>query len=273
MPLKGFVCSETKNLSEDKREISFEDCIACAETTENACNFTAALLRILSQLGEKHEITVTSILGCLRNTYLSRKHDYFAEPGELYWLYRGRLAHKVLEDAVDSDTQITETEFKRKIDDIEIYGTPDIILPKKRLIRDYKTCAEVPKYRQDKPYSNHIQQLNIYAWVVSGQDKGRKNGKEVIFDNPLPEIKRLQVTYLDMKNVKTTDAPLYKKEKVEEFLRLRAPVLKEALDNGIVPPKEDTWQCGYCNVVKICQRLYEEELFEKFKSSGATVQK
>ena len=265
--LKGFLCMETKKLDEDRRQVSFEECIACAETTENACNFTAALLRMLAATEEKEEITVTSTLGCLRNTYLRRKYDYFSEPTELYWLFRGKLAHKVIEEASEGEETLLEATFKKKLDGIDVYGTPDIIFLKKKLIRDYKTCAEVPKYRQDKPYSNHIQQLNLYTWLVSGQTSCTIKGKEVTI-KPVPQIKRLQVIYMDMKNVKTTDSPVYSNEKVEEFLRQRVPPLKNALDNGLVPPKEDTWQCsGYCSVVSICHRLEKEEWIAERRNS------
>jgi hypothetical protein len=41
----------------------------------------------------------------------------------------------------------------------------------------------------------------------------------------------------------------------------KVPVLKNALDNGVVPPKEDSWQCnGYCNMKSSCDKHYMEEL-------------
>lgn len=275
--LKGFLCSDAKKLDEDKRRVSFEQCLKCAETCENGCNFTAPFIQAFSNMGERTHISVTSSIGCLRNTYLSRTEDYYADPEGLYFLYRGQLAHKVLEDNPEKDS-ICEIEFVRSFkmpngDEYTIQGRPDVIIPSKALIRDYKTTKAVPSYRQTKPYTNHIQQLNIYKWLVAGQTVIDDDGNQhklpckAVFNGVEQEvpafgaIKKLQVIYMDMAHVKTTDSPVYDDSEAEQFLMDKVPVLKNALDNGVVPPKEDSWQCnGYCNMKSSCDKHYMEEL-------------
>ena len=277
--LTGFLCSDTKKLEEDLRKVSFEACLKCAETTQNGCNFTAPFIKKFTEMEERSNISVTSVLGCLRNTYLMRTEEYWADPTNLYWLYRGQLAHKVLEDNPEKDS-ICEVSFSRELGGIEVTGRPDLIIPAKALVRDYKTTKSVPGYRQEKPYSNHIQQLNTYRWIIAGQtiiaDDGEKhllpytgmiNGKEQAIP-VIPEIKRMQVIYMDMANVKTCDSPVYDYKRVEEFLSARLPVLKNAMDNKVLPPKEDSWLCnGYCSVKNYCQKYYEEEMRAEWAKS------
>lgn len=249
MGLVGFKCAKPSRKHDSAKLVSFEDCISCAQTTKNECHFTAPIIKaILDREEEKREgITVTQLSGCLRESYLSSKYDYYADLEQLYFAFRGEIAHLIIERYQEEDA-IVEQRFYRKYNGIKISGKPDVILADKKLIRDYKTTKEVPRFSY--PYRNHSQQLNLYAWLVPY------------------EIKRLQVVYLDMKGVKVCEAQLWSEEEVEALLKEKLPVLDAAFSRGIVPPADfDNWQCnGWCNVKAICRKLYEDELVTKLSA-------
>lgn len=251
MGLVGFKCCRPSRRYDREKLVSFDECIACAQTTENECHFTAPIIKamISKEQEEREGITVTQLSGCLRESYLSYKHDYYADLEHLYFAFRGELAHLIIERYQEPGA-VVEQRFYREYNGIKISGKPDVILPDKKLIRDYKTAKEVPRFSY--PYRNHSQQLNLYAWLV-----------------PF-EIERLQVVYLDMKGVKICEAPRWKKSETEALLNRKLPILDDAFNHGIVPAADfDNWQCnGWCNVKSLCRSLYEEEIVSRFSASG-----
>ena len=243
MGLVGFRCSKPSRRQDKGKPVSFDECIACAESTANECHFTASIIRAMvdHRKEERDAISVTQLGGCLRESYLSSKYDYYADLEQLYFAFRGELAHLVVERYQERGA-IAEKRFYREYNGIKISGKPDVILPEEKLIRDYKTAKEVPRFSY--PYRNHSQQLNLYAWLVPY------------------EVERLQVVYMDMKGVKICEAPLWSKKEIEALLEEKLPILDAAFNHGIVPKADfDNWQCnGWCNVKSICRELYEEEL-------------
>lgn len=249
MGLIGFKCCKSSRKYDKEKLVSFDECISCAGTTANECHFTAPILRSMvdKERQERESITVTQLSGCLRESYLSSKYDYYADPEQLYFAFRGELAHLIVEKYQEKDT-IAEQRFYRDHKGITVSGKPDAILPGKKLIRDYKTAKEVPRFSY--PFRNHSQQLNLYAWLVPY------------------EIERLQVVYMDMKGVKICNAPLWDDREIERLLDQKLPALDAAFNHGVLPPADfDNWQCnGWCNVKSLCRELYENELIEKAKA-------
>jgi len=241
--LVGFKCSKASRRYDRERFVSFDECIACAETTKNECHFTAPIIKaMIDKEQEKREsITVTQLSGCPRESYLSYKYDYHADLEQLYFAFRGELAHLVIE-RYQEENAVVEERFYREYKGIKISGKPDVIIPGKKLIRDYKTAKEVPRFSY--PFRNHSQQLNLYAWLVPY------------------DIERLQAVYLDMKGVKVCETPLWSEKEIGALLDRKLPVLDAAFNRDEIPPADfDSWQCnGWCNVKSICRKLYEEEL-------------
>ena len=221
----GFRCQHKGN-------VSFGECFSCAKSQRQPCHFSYPILFGMMRNGqEKVEgIRVTSLLNCLRKVVLERKHDFYVAPNELYWSFRGQLAHAIVENA-QCDRAVVERRFHREIEGITITGKPDVIYPEQALIVDYKTTAMVPKLG---PYDHHVTQLNIYRWLV--QDYFNVN--------------HLEILYLDMKETKKLTAAIMPLKQVEEFIIPRAHELHAGLDGGDLPQKAEgagLWQCwGYC---------------------------
>ncbi|MDI6813923.1 MAG: hypothetical protein QMC90_01920 [Dehalococcoidales bacterium] len=216
-----------------KGKVSFEDCFKCALSQRQPCQFSYPILSgmMRSEQEEVEGIRVTSLLNCLRKVVLERRHEIYVPPDQLYWSFRGRLAHAIVEYAQAEDA-VVEERFTREIEGTPITGKPDVIYPKQALLVDYKTTAMVPKLG---PYDHHIRQLNIYRWLV--QDHYR--------------VSRLEMVYLDMKGTKRYPVATMPLKQVEEFIVPRVRMLRAALDGGDLPPQvegDGLWQCwGYCS--------------------------
>jgi len=221
----GFQCQH-------RHEVSFEQCFACAQTQRQPCQFSYPIL--FGMMRTEHEevegIRVTSLLNCLRKVVLEKRLEVHVPPENLYWSFRGRLAHAIVEYA-QSDGAVVETRFTRVVEGIPITGKPDVIYPQQALMVDYKTTAMVPRLG---PYDHHVMQLNIYRWLVQGHYR----------------VSRLEILYLDMKTTRRCQIPTMPLKQVEEFILPRAHLLHSALDGGELPPQaqgDGLWQCwGYC---------------------------
>lgn len=246
MPIIGFRCCDTAK-TRNKGDIPFEDCLECAKTGENQCHFTYPILKgITEEVTSRNYISVTSLLGCTRNTYFTMHNDIYVSPEDLYFLFRGTISHHIIENN-QQDNALVEQTFTRKHQGLKLTGTPDVILPEQGKIIDYKTTRSLPRYKW--PYSNHTLQLNLYRWLVAEEY----------------DIKELEVQYLDMSGVKRCPAKI-KEERTQELLDTKLSTLNACFDIEQPPPKPkpdspDRWQCnGYCHVSDICEREHEEEI-------------
>lgn len=74
----------------------------CLEECPNQCVPASILVHIAhKQMVDKHfgdYVSVTSLLGCLRQLYMERTIDYFVEPPKQWWSIRGTLLHSILEN-------------------------------------------------------------------------------------------------------------------------------------------------------------------------------
>ncbi len=249
MPIVGFKCTRKKE------NVSFDDCLKCSLTYENKCQFTPDILNgIISQVTDVRDaISVTKIIGCQRLTYLMSNNDVYVSPEKLYWAFRGTLAHSIIEKYKIDPDAIVEQRFNKTIaGKYVISGKPDIIIPKHKIIRDYKTTNSVPMY--NRVYSHHEEQLNIYRWLV--------------YD--IYPIDRLEVVYMDMKQVKTCEVKnIWELSLCEEVVTKRVTALAEALATKTIPdpPSEFPiyWQCkDYCDCNGVCVKLFKENLTKDF---------
>jgi len=244
MSIVGFKCVATDE------NVSFENCIKCALTCENKCHLTADILTgiVENVTEERSTISITKMIGCMRSTYLSTKYDTYASPEKLYWAFRGTLAHAVIEKYNADKEAILETKFARTVNGIKITGTPDIIIPTKELIRDYKTTKQVPYY--SRPYPNHEVQLNLYRWLV----------------RPKYKIERLEIVYMDMMKTKIIPVKkLWKLSDCEDYVAKHSAILAKAQKDDIPPPVPAEfplyWQCNdFCEGKAKCAEFYQEEL-------------
>jgi hypothetical protein len=242
-------------------KISFEECLACANTTDNPCQFTKYLIEQMLSYNEPREgISVTSLLGCHRKTYLERRYEYF-EPLEWLWYrFRGHLLHAIAERSTkDNSDYISEKRYFKEIHGVLVSGKPDIIILLYKLLQDLKTCASIPKYQH--PYSNHGLQVNTYRYLIH-PDTGvplDEDGKPL---EAIP-IERLEIVYMSMKDVKKLPAKVMTFKAVEKALKSPIEALNHAFTTNTLPGMCDSkgqWQCDFCGAKDLCKKYQMDDI-------------
>jgi CRISPR/Cas system-associated exonuclease Cas4 (RecB family) len=243
VPQQGFHCIV------DFEDVSFDACIDCASTL-GRCQLTASLLRGMADQARDRNadlerapspvspLSVTALVGCVRQTYLKATEPYYQRPDQQYWAYRGTLGHQLVERGAGPGI-VAEQRFERDLrlpsgQVVTITGQPDEIDAARSLLIDYKTTDRPPRL----PSELHIAQLNIYRWLVA----------------PVHQIDRLGIVYLTMKGVKKASVPIWPDGQVERYLADRAGPLAEAYAGGPWPDlTEDRWLCKFCPVAVACE--------------------
>ena len=176
-------------------------------------------------------IHVTDLTSCPRRAYLQRITDTYPRLQRMYWIFRGVLAHTLIEGTPEPFS-VVEVPFQRQVNGISIVGRPDKIVPNRRELYDYKTTKRITLKRL--PYGEHTRQVNIYRWLVE----------------PHFQVDRLFLVYLDMSRCASLEVPI---EDVEQYVTARAVILQGAMESGKLPPKEPSWLCDYCEVRDECK--------------------
>jgi len=250
--VRGFICEKTGE------RLGFEACLECARTRLNRkldCPFDEATIAgmILHQK-VKDDISVTMISGCHRGTFIARYNDSYVYPSKLYWAFRGQIGHKIMEEVNLHPEEVKEKRFVKEWEGIEISGTPDLIIPNQKVLKDYKTSKAVPSYRNKEglinAYENHRVQLNLYQWLVPY------------------EIKEMEVIYFSMEETLICPVVIWPEESkkksemtVDRYLEENLIPLKMALDSETMPPYSRNWSCDdYCDVSEICFRELKKEI-------------
>lgn len=230
--IKGFRCPEGKG------DLAFDRCLKCAASHENTCQFDYPILAAMQRnLREEDGISVSSLLNCLRKVVLQMRNDFYLDPDQLYYAFRGQLFHAVIAQA-QNDGAIVEQRFERTVAGITLSGHPDVIYPEHKKLVDYKSTKRIPQV--DVPYANHGIQVNLYRYLAA----------------PQYQVERLEIVYFDMSQVKRVKAEVMSTPSLMGWLVPRLKKLSLALDGGKLPEKADStgvWQCdGYCFFTDYC---------------------
>lgn len=242
MPLVGVICDDPKykGITYD-----FDTCLQCSRTGgPRSCSSPYPLIYAMTQNSVERRdagISATMLLDCSRRVILQQEEDYY-EPPSAYWpRLRGTLAHLLVEQYCDGlDPKVAEVRFKRTIviddEEFEITGKPDLILPDRKLIIDFKSNKDVEDSYQPmkngKAKTEHVEQINIYRWLVSG-GVNTETGEITHID-----IDYGQILYFDLMRWKTPiSVPIWPLETTEEFIRSKVRPLHKYKTEGILPEK------------------------------------
>lgn len=212
----GFHCPE------EKKNLPFDECLACAASHENPCQFDYPILVTMHRnIRKRQGISVSSLLNCLRKVVLEARNDVYLDPSQLYYAFRGQLFHAVVAQA-QVDGALCEKRFERTVAGIVLSGHPDVIYPEERKLVDYKSTRRIPK--DDIPYANHGHQVNLYRYLVM----------------PQYQIEYLEIVYFDMMSVKRVKVELMDTRKLISWLVPRLKKLKKGLEGGELPERVDS---------------------------------
>lgn len=184
-------------------------------------------------------IHASEIPKCPRNSYYNRSHETWPTLERLYWMFRGTLAHAVLEGIPEPGSLVEHT-LTREINGVTVVGTPDKIIPKRSEINDWKTTKRI--IPDNLPYGDHEMQVNIYRWLAA----------------PQWDIENLKITYMDMNQNLTVTVPPRGFGELDEYIEPRAIYLQKCLDDNALPKATRTiqgktnWLCRYCDFKEKC---------------------
>lgn len=289
MPLVGIDCPK-------HGQLSFEEAVT------GKCDCTPRfLLDSIINVAQRdyHKgnlISPTSLLGCLRETYLTREYNYFATVSQLYYSWRGTLIHSVL-NRPKLKNWVSEKTYKKtlalnKKKAVTIKGTIDGYDELTFTLWDIKTIGDrgLNFIIKDGAKKEHVEQLNIYRWLcpfvikrmrsiyitmMSFIQTGQINEVIEKYKNP-PDQKKKGIVYYKQisKNPSgyndyilyydTPEVSTWGKQETVDFMRPRAIILNKAFEKKIVPPMCDketqVWKCKrYCKVNTLCQEYEKKE--------------
>jgi hypothetical protein len=214
----------------------------CLNACDHQCVPASVLVHIQTKTRrDKHVgeyLSVTSLLGCLRQLYLERTLDYFVEPPKQWWSLRGKILHHLLENPGDlhipnweSETEYEwptgvllcedcgyvweETMHKHivcpkcatilpRITEVKLRGTIDVLRPQTGEMLDYKTIGDNGlAYIKNGAKPDHVMQFNMYRLMVErGYPVGKKDTYQPI------EVKKIVAYYMTMMQIVRTGALL-----------------------------------------------------------------
>lgn len=263
MPLVGVRCDDPKHKSET---YSFDECLACSLAGgPRRCNNPYQIIYAMTRNKIERKdagISATMLLDCPRRVILQQEHDYVEAPSAYWPRLRGTLAHLLVEQYSDGlEPKIAEIRFKKTITieglDFEITGKPDMILPDRKLIIDYKSNKDVDDQYQPmvkgKAKTEHVEQVNIYRWLLAG-GTNMDTGETVDI-----EIDKGEIHYFDLMRWKEPiEVPIWPLDEIDLFLVKRIKPLLEYRLKGQMPPKmtdffgdRHTW-CSFCPLRDEC---------------------
>ena len=90
--LKGFSCCCGES-------VPFAQCLERSRSHPDDCPFVYPILQgmVNGIRGEVEGISVTSMLNCLRKVILEKRHDFFVDPKQLFYAFRGQMFHTIAE--------------------------------------------------------------------------------------------------------------------------------------------------------------------------------
>ena len=116
--------------------------------------------------------------------------------------------------------------------------------------QSYRAGTELkPQILPPQPYDTHVQQLNVYAWLLAEND--------IL-------VERAQVVYLDMSEPYPVPVELWPLRRTQTFIEERLTALMDrdpqtGLPVGVWDDADANWRCRYCEVLDACERSRAEE--------------
>lgn len=185
---------------------------------------------------EMHEdgFGVHELIYCLRKAYYRRKlgEKIFPTEDQLWWIYRGKLFHRVWGSLFEKNEvkgeHITPS-------GIRIIGHADIIHD--GCVYELKSVNSL----EGVPREWHEKQVKAYSFIFG--------------------MKKAKIVYISFRGVRVVDVPTDDAEEVIRELERRAEVLKTSLDRDIPPDPSPlgVWECRFCPFREYCEGDWDGE--------------
>ena len=238
MPLVGLRCPNNEL-------VDFDFCLG--KCTDRCTPYPLSVQIINDNINNFHSgdvITATSIISCIRKTFLERITPYYNTFSNLWYSARGTWMHNVLESLKGDIRWMVEERFYADFNGVTLSGQIDAFHKTNSHLYDYKTTMDknIQYIKNHGVKKEHSLQASIYKYIMN------KNNINV---------KSASISYMSMAEVYTCDNIfLYSDDTIEDFLDKYAVPLCEAFKTGEAPSPPDPkpiWLCAdFCPVNTIC---------------------
>jgi len=172
---------------------------------------------------EHHRISVTKLVGCLRQHYAMEKLEVYVPVTNYLRLMYGSGMHRMLH------TMEVPVAWETP-DGITVNGSIDYV--DEEYLIDFKTIRRLP----GKTLDHHALQVNLYHFLLRHNTIGEKR-----------DIPHLAVVYIDFDgHYEYHRVRIKNYDYLHNFICERAKMLHDALEKDIPPPMEEGWICQYC---------------------------
>ena len=252
--------------------LEIDQCRACADSGENPCQMTPPMIRFVHDTWKdsagRSPYSASKIGNCPRKAVLEQRFTWGADPMDMYSAMRGTMIHASLSDKMDPTAgELGEIRVFREFMGVRIGGQFDYLkfTPKYDILYDYKSVQKLPPFQY--AYVKHRDQMNIYRWLLQDQEiQGHK-----------VNIGELIVEYIASDGWKQCKAKLLDFIEVEAMISTYVNAVKPALEASedewmeLLPPvlPYDSWECGYCDLRKMCYHLKDQQLMEQSMEEGS----
>ncbi len=222
--------------------ISFEECLKHRNCMDCGLPLAVRVEIMKEREVNREQISVTSVLHCVRKVFFERTSDYYATPKNLFYLFRGNLIHEILKDTAKVISNVDVEQFVNiELDGIKLSGRYDYYDSLEKVLIDYKTVQEyaLKMIEKDGGREDDFIQLNLYRVML---------GKEV---------KEMYIYYFVPSKIVPVSVPFM--DDCLDKIRPKVNSLKHAFISyenfqklEILPETEVGWICKFCYFTEDC---------------------
>ena len=213
------------------------------------------------------DYSITQLLNPPRIAELQRLHgdEIVEDATDRIWSLLGSATHKVIESAIEEDTEsfISERRFFAELSGISLSGQVDVYDKKTKTVYDLKTTSIwEPIFEKGGVRRERTEQLNSYAWLARQEGLEVERAAAVLIfrdwsPNPPAHVRGQNKEYYPKEHVREHHVNMWSDEDAEAFLRKRIYLREQAKEQLPFCTTEERWnnnvRCQrYCNVMPFC---------------------
>jgi CRISPR/Cas system-associated exonuclease Cas4 (RecB family) len=218
----------------------------CAKPIEFCSSHGSTLTRrILKRFGNRRFVNkvgsyhVTELCRCLKQSFLERKYAHLETYSEVWSKQRGNALHRQVSYAYDGWRELPiQMRFQHDNESVQVLGHVDLYDPEEQELIELKSTRALnwQNKRRLLPHRHHALQLQSYYSIWTR-----------CYDLP---AERLTLYYMDDQ---TPPRP-YGVEALDrmDWIRQRATILHEAIQQDRTPEAEPNGLCHYCPFRQAC---------------------
>jgi len=186
----------------------------------------------------ENKVSVTEAIDCLRKSFFIRM-GYTPDNLEISntTLFIGKAVHETFANTLSMDSFLPyDFDFEILVEDDLLSGHIDVLIyhDEERYILELKTIQNVPQ----KPLKNHTLQVRTYFELAKSLFNPTK--AFIAYIPKKPDLVRVYEV--------TPDSNAY------AYVKSRARILKDALEQGIPPKIKSTEYCYFCPYNLVCKK-------------------